>query len=75
MNTPHSFSQHARARRELEELQRHSRRVRWVERFTNLVVALMCGVVLGALCRLHFPERTAALRQELRTYFQSLAVP
>jgi len=68
MNSRPSFLQHSRAQRELELLNRETRRARWASLFFNVAVVAVCLVIIGILCRLHFPERTAALLQELRSH-------
>ncbi len=59
------FSQGKRTRRELELLNRETRRMLWWTRFFHTLVMLFCLVVLGAILQEHFPQQTADLMDAL----------
>lgn len=75
MNYRHSFLQHNRAQRELELLNRETRRAFWAHWFFSAAVVGVCLSIMGLICHLHFPERTAALMQELRSHLPAIALP
>lgn len=62
------LSQEERTRRELELLNRETRRMLWWTRFFHTLVMLFCLVVLGAILQEHFPQQTAEFLSRLSSF-------